>query len=538
MFINVSIKTFLACVSAILTLASLIFVLVLWNAFGAIDSALSSASKQQLVFDSLKDAGFHTVQIQQFVTDVAATHDPAGLEEANANLRLALDKLDTVTKERPDLAARCAHLKQQINAMRDTGVTMARAYINSGVEAGNAAMKEPNTGLDATALRMTQELNELNNQVRDEQIAAKRHLDEEAAEDRSLCIGLAVFFALFVILALLMIHYKIDPPLNALKKSLDNIKQGGADLTRRIPHERKDEIGEIVSLFNDFLSLLQSLMQQVSFETDQLASTSGRLNQMSERARFGMQKQQSGTDQVAATIAQLSATVTEVAKNTHNAAETAIRSSTAADKGKQVVNGTVQSIHALSFGIDQAGAVIGNVENDCKNVSKVLDVIQAIADQTNLLALNAAIEAARAGEQGRGFAVVADEVRTLASRTQASTHEIQLMIERLQNGSREAVLAMSESQTQARAAVTAIESTGQVLDNISSMASQISEMNNHISSAVREQQTVVEHINQNVVAIHDVTLDNANDAAKTEQEAHSLQKIAGNLQRSIAQFKL
>jgi methyl-accepting chemotaxis protein len=182
--------------------------------------------------------------------------------------------------------------------------------------------------------------------------------------------------------------------------------------------------------------------------------------------------------------------------------------------------------------------VIATVENDCKNVSSVLDVIQSIADQTNLLALNAAIEAARAGEQGRGFAVVADEVRTLASRTQGSTQEIQTMIERLQIGSREAVKAMGDSQSQAKEMVEVIESAGSVLGSIVNMTGEISQMNSLISAAVTEQKNVVQHINQNIVSINDVTSANVEDTEQTANEAQHLQQIAANLQNSIGHFKV
>jgi methyl-accepting chemotaxis protein len=350
----------------------------------------------------------------------------------------------------------------------------------------------------------------------------------------------AIAFILTALVAggLFLVYLKVEPPLQLLKQSLIKINQGDGDLRARLPDEGENEIGEIVQLFNQFLAVLQGLMRNIAYETQQLVASSERLSMMSLRAKDDMRKQQLSTDQVATTVNNLSSTVSEVANNTNRAADTAGKSQAAARSGKDVISNTVLSIRSLSDGIDQASSVIATVENDCKNVSSVLDVIQSIADQTNLLALNAAIEAARAGEQGRGFAVVADEVRTLASRTQGSTQEIQTMIERLQIGSREAVKAMGDSQTQAKDMVEVIESAGSVLGSIVNMTGEISQMNSLISAAVTEQKSVVQHINQNIVSINDVTSANVEDTEQTANEAQHLQQIAANLQKSIGHFKV
>lgn len=534
---NTSIKALLIYVASALALANVVFVVLLWQAFQAIDASLVEASRKQTTSDALNHTRFHVVQIQQFLTDVGATHEDDGFSAAQENLNGALDALDRAAQSEPNLQSRLDSLKQEITHLHASGVKMGWDYVKLGNDAGTATMKSAG-GLDDAVVKVTQSLDGLTEQLNRELTAAKQLLDDNLHIYSVSRIAFSIGLLLFVVISLFVIYLKIEPPLTELEKSLSAIKNGGGDLTRRIPHEGKDEIGSIVVLFNDFLGLLQSMMRQVAMETEQLVTTANRLSQMSARAQQDMQKQQSGTDQVAATVTELSATVSEVSNNTQNAAHTAQSSSQAATNGKSVVNNTVQAIHTLSGNIDRASGVIGNVEQDCVNVSSVLGVIQSIADQTNLLALNAAIEAARAGEQGRGFAVVADEVRTLASRTQDSTHEIQSMIERLQHGSREAVKAMTDSQHQAKETVTVIESAGALLDSISDMVNQISGMNAHISNAVKEQKIVVEHINQNVIAINEVTMHSAEDAEQTAREAHQLQKIAGNLQKTINQFKV
>ncbi|AMK75306.1 MULTISPECIES: methyl-accepting chemotaxis protein [Methylomonas] len=538
MFKNTSIKSALILIASALAFANLLFVFSLWHAFQSIDENLQEATRKQNTSDYLSHVRFHVVQIQQFLTDVGATHDDGGFAEAKENLNAAFLNLDKAAQSHPELQSQIDAIKRQIQAMHDAGVKMGWDYIKLGTEAGTVTMKAPGSGLDDTAASLTGELNRITEQLDRELALAKQQLTSSLNDYSASRIAFSIVLLLFVMACLSMLYFKIEPPLTALKKSLQLLKQGGGDLTRRIPHEGNDEIGVIVTKFNDFLSVLHSLMREVAMESQQLNTASNRLSQMSERVQQDILKQQMGTDQVAATVTELSATVTEVSNNTANAAQTAQKSSIAANNGKAVVTNTVQSIHALSNNIDRASTVIGNVEQNCVNVSSVLDVIQSIADQTNLLALNAAIEAARAGEQGRGFAVVADEVRTLASRTQDSTHEIQAMIERLQQGSREAVKAMSVSQNQAKETVEVIESTGELLDNISNMVAQISDMNTHISNAVKEQKVVVEHINQNINSINEVTINNTMDAEQTAQEAHHLQKIAGNLHATISQFKL
>ena len=258
---------------------------------------------------------------------------------------------------------------------------------------------------------------------------------------------------------------------------------------------------------------------------------------MEETKRDTLQ-QQSETSQVVTAMNEMTATVQEVARHATEAASAANKADHASVEGKKVVLSTMNAIEALSSEVHSAANVISQLEKDSENIGTVLDVIKGIAEQTNLLALNAAIEAARAGEQGRGFAVVADEVRTLASRTQQSTQEIQAMIENLQVGAQTAVKVMDESRAKAESSVSQAAKAGGSLEDITHSVSLINDMNTQIATAAEEQSAVAEEINRNIVNISEIVDRTADGANQTSIASEELASLAAQLQQLVNQFKV
>ncbi|WP_428604187.1 methyl-accepting chemotaxis protein [Sedimenticola sp.] len=351
-------------------------------------------------------------------------------------------------------------------------------------------------------------------------------------------IGIAV--VVFVVGALIgwVFTGLIVRPIQSTVDAVKDIAEGEGDLTRRLDDRSKDELGELAGWFNRFLDKMQGVVGELNSVTQNLSVSAEQLSKVSEETRDGIGNQQVQTEQAATATNQMAATVQEVAKNAESAANSAMQARNEATEGKGTVDESIATIHHLSATVEQAAGVIGRLEQDSVEIGGVLDVIRNIAEQTNLLALNAAIEAARAGEQGRGFAVVADEVRTLASRTQQSTQEIQEMIERLQAASKEAVKAMDETNTQARKGTDFAVRTGEVLESITNAINQISDMNTQIASAAEEQSVVAEEINRNVVGINEISEHTARGAQQTASASEGLNNLAGQLQRIVGQFKI
>ncbi|NMY18581.1 HAMP domain-containing protein [Pseudomonas sp. WS 5019] len=327
-------------------------------------------------------------------------------------------------------------------------------------------------------------------------------------------------------------------PLQQIKANLDDIAAGEGDLTRRLPVTSQDELGQLAGSFNPFVEKVHGLVRQIVEMTGQLTELVGQVSEQAQRSEQAMGQQRHETDQVATAINEMSAAAHEVAKSAQNAAEAAQQTDREGQAAKSVVDGSIQRIHSLVEDIRSSGVSLDNLQQDVLSIVSVLDVIRSIAEQTNLLALNAAIEAARAGEAGRGFAVVADEVRALASRTQQSTQEIQGMIDRLQQGTQQSVTSMRRSSDAGELTSEQANKAGESLDAIAQLIATINAMNAQIASAAEEQTAVAEEINRSVHQIAVAVDSVADETERGAQTARSLAGLGDRLGALVRQFRI
>ncbi|HEC17373.1 MAG TPA: methyl-accepting chemotaxis protein [Sedimenticola sp.] len=503
-----------------------------------------------------KLGGITTHQLEQAIQFERALHYAGILQQDDtaARFREALKAFDEGIKQINDeileaeIIAEAAmegaqgdtlkELKSASNALKGIGEEY-KSYIEHAHTIFSLLEEGDNHAAEQLAKKVIHEEEQLNKEVASllrkvGQFTEASSQSAEAHEKTTISV-LTVIAIVSIILGMVTSLFTANLIVNAIRRA--TVTASG-DLTQPIEVDSKDEIGELLTAMNGMRKKLLGMLSEISDTTAQLSTASEEMSVVTSQTSQTIQEQRTETEQVATAMAEMTATVREVASNITLTSTSANEANEQTIEGARVVQQTIKQINELAEQLEISAQTINEVDQQCEAISAVLDVIKGIAEQTNLLALNAAIEAARAGEQGRGFAVVADEVRTLAGRTQQSTEEINDIIGKLQNGSCRAVAVMEQSREQSKAAVDYAAKSGEVLTVIAEAVSKISQMGIQISSAAEEQSAVSEEINRNIVKINNMSAETATGAAQTAQVSQDLAAMATELRGLVGQFQV
>ena len=393
-----------------------------------------------------------------------------------------------------------------------------------------------NSELLSNSEEINKTLNDLMN-INSQQIAeANDHSNDMYSAAIKLVVFLLILTTVLTVVCALLLTRSITQPIAQALAAAEAIAEG--NLTLPIKADGSDEAGRLLQAMAKMQGKLRDTLQRISGSATQLASAAEELNCVTEESAKGLTQQNNEIEQAATAVNEMTSAVEEVARNAVSTSEASQSATASAGDGRDLVQETVNAIERMSGDVQSTATLIGNLATESRDIGKVLDVIRGLADQTNLLALNAAIEAARAGEAGRGFAVVADEVRALAHRTQQSTSEIERMIGSIQGGTEHAVDSMRNSTERAESTLSIAKGAGLALETINSAIVEINERNLVIASAAEEQAQVAREVDRNLINIRDLSVQSATGASQTSSASNELARLAVDLNTMVSRFSL
>ncbi|QXH76382.1 methyl-accepting chemotaxis protein [Pseudomonas salmasensis] len=453
-------------------------------------------------------------------------------ELRNQQIRTAQDiyeKLITSTDER-NAYNEYVRLLGQYRQIEERMKSLSRAnQVNELRSLLNTELLENSEQVNAVLTRLL----DINN---DDANATNQRAKDQYDMAFDLVVGLLVVATALTLLFAWLLTRSITLPIAQALEAAEEVAEG--NLTRPITVDGNDEAGRLLAAMAKMQHKLRDTLQRIAGSATQLASAAEELNAVTDESARGLTQQNNEIEQAATAVNEMTSAVEEVARNAVSTSEASRNATTSAGDGRDLVQETVSAIERMSTDVQATASLIGDLANESRDIGKVLDVIRGLADQTNLLALNAAIEAARAGEAGRGFAVVADEVRALAHRTQQSTSEIERMIGSIQTGTEHAVDSMRNSTERAESTLNIARGAGLSLDTINTAIVEINERNLVIASAAEEQAQVAREVDRNLVNIRDLSVQSATGASQTSAASGELSRLAVDLNGMVGRFRL
>ncbi|EJM23917.1 MULTISPECIES: methyl-accepting chemotaxis protein [Pseudomonas] len=468
---------------------------------------------------------------------ILVNRDPAGLQEAQTRIGVLVDKVRAAQASYAALPA-----GSEERALYQTFATTLDNYLQAQNQMMDLSRQDKvdemrtliNTKIKDGTDKMGEQLNQLIAINSADAKAASSQAGDQYSGAITGIIVVAVIAALLTVLLAWLLTRSIVTPLNRAVAAAQTI--AGGNLTKAIEVDGKDEPARLLEALAAMQTNLRKTIEQIAGSATQLGAAAEELSAVTEEASRGLQQQNDEIEQAATAVNEMTAAVEEVARNAVSTSEASNQSTHAAREGRDQVVKTVDAIQTMTHDVQNTAQMIEGLAAQGRDIGKVLDVIRAIAEQTNLLALNAAIEAARAGEAGRGFAVVADEVRALAHRTAQSTQEIEKMVAGIQNGTGEAVESMQQSNQRTQSTLEMARAAGVALEQITQSIHQINERNLVIASASEEQAQVSREVDRNLVNIRDLATQSAAGANQTSAATHELSRLAVDLNAMVARF--
>ena len=543
MFSQMSIKKKIVLSGIICSALSVIIAVFAYNGLRGLDGTLRDVTRNSLVLknhmtaDMLHDALRGDVLLALSSGAFGATekeHVKSAVHEHASDMRAMMTENKELLGNSP--------IKNKFYTAQveiEKYVTMAESLVAQGLTDPSGAGKQYEM-FDGEFKKLEAQLGDISDFIQSENLTAQKQGADLAARYINSIITISVVSLVLLFVVSVTVFKSINTKLDRIREFGASAAAAAAqgNLTVRVDAAGSDEVATLAGHLNAVLDNFRTAMLEIRDASERLVSASSEVASVSRDTSAGVARQQSETEQVATAVNQMTATVQEIARNSVQAAQAATQGNDEASKGRRIVAEAIDSMDVLSQQVNRTVEVLQKLKTDSGNIGVVLDVIRSIAEQTNLLALNAAIEAARAGEQGRGFAVVADEVRTLAQRTQQSTREIQEMIQRLQTGVGEVASTMEQGQQQTRAAVEKVSMAGGSLQSITSSVGVITDMSTQIATATEEQSKVAEEVNRNISNISSVADLTATAAQRAATATEEIAGLSRNLQSLVHKFKL